>query len=149
MKFLFVCSSGGHLLQLFQLSDLVPKNSQHWVTFHTADALSLLRGRKTTFAFYPTNRSLVNLLRNIWLANKILYSEKPTHVVSTGAGIAVPFFLLARLYNIKTCFIESLARVSTPSLSGKICYRLATVFIYQWKELSSIYPKGVFGGPIY
>ena len=149
MKVIFVCSNGGHLLQLFQLRECVPGDEQIWVTFPTLDAKSILKGKNVVYAYYPTNRSFVNFIRNLLLAVRLIAKEKPTHVISTGAGIAMPFFIIARMFGIKTCFIESFARVFTPSLSGRLCYRLSTRFIYQWKELENKYPRGQFGGSIY
>ena len=52
-------------------------------------------------------------------------------MISTGAGIAVPGFLAAKLLGIRTVYIESYARVESLSLAGKICYHLADRFLVQ------------------
>src|SRR5688572_25807684 len=94
---LLVASSGGHLLQLVQLADSWPREVRVWVTFDTTDARSLLAGEEVVLANHPTNRSLKNLLRNSLLAIRTIRRLRPRAVVSTGAGVAVPFCYAARL----------------------------------------------------
>jgi UDP-N-acetylglucosamine:LPS N-acetylglucosamine transferase len=89
-----------------------------------------------------TWRLLVNF-REAW---SILRRERPDLMLSTGAGVAVPFGLVGRVLGIPFVFIETATRVRQPSLTGRIMYRLASRFFYQWPELSRSYPKGTFGG---
>ena len=86
-KIALVCSSGGHLFQLFRLRDCFKAHPRFWVTFPTEDAKILLESEQVYWAFYPTNRSLKNFIKNLFLAAKIIAREKPTHLVSTGAGV--------------------------------------------------------------
>jgi UDP-N-acetylglucosamine:LPS N-acetylglucosamine transferase len=57
-------------------------------------------------------------------------------IVSTGAGIAVPFFLAAKLTGTRTIYVESLARSHTLSLSGRLVHRLSDTFFVQWETLA-------------
>ena len=129
--------------------DTVPSDQHCWVCFKKHDAQSILSGRKTYWAFHPTNRNIANLILNFILALCVFLLERPTHIISTGAGVAVPFFVIAGIFGIRSCYIESFARIDSPSVTGKICYRLADRFIYQWDDLERFYPKGIFGGSIY
>ncbi len=43
--------------------------------------------------YYPTNRSLKALIKNTAIAWKVLRKEKPDLIISSGAAVAVPFFL--------------------------------------------------------
>jgi UDP-N-acetylglucosamine:LPS N-acetylglucosamine transferase len=88
------------------------------------------------------------MVRNLFLAWKVLASEKPRVVVSTGAGVCVPFFLLARLKGIKTIYIESLARINELSLTGRMVYPFADEFIVQWPGLAEKLPKARFEGQL-
>jgi UDP-N-acetylglucosamine:LPS N-acetylglucosamine transferase len=72
---------------------------------------------------------------------KILRKEKPDVVISTGPEIAVPVFYAARLLGIKTIYIESLCRIKDPSITGKLIYPIASVFLVQSKELLNKYGK--------
>lgn len=142
MKILLVSSSGGHLLQLHRLDGWWRKHERLWVTFDTADAVSMLEGEDAVWAFRPTTRNLPNLVRNTLLAWRVLRRFRPTVVVSTGAGVAVPFFVLARLLRIKTVYVEVYDRIDLPTLTGRLCYPLSDLFLLQWEEQQRFYPKG-------
>ena len=98
MKVALVCSSGGHLFQLFLLKDWWSRYERFWVTFKKPDATSMLKGERIYWAYFPTNRNLKNLMRNTWVAWKVLRREKPDIIVSTGGRVAVPFFWLGKLF---------------------------------------------------
>jgi UDP-N-acetylglucosamine:LPS N-acetylglucosamine transferase len=83
---------------------------------------------------------------NILEAWSILRREKPALILSTGAGPAVPFALVGKLFRIPIIFIEISAQVTKPSLTGRIMYYLADAFFYQWKTLERYFPKAVYGG---
>ncbi|MFP5268825.1 WecB/TagA/CpsF family glycosyltransferase [Coleofasciculus sp.] len=130
-KIMLVCSSGGHFkamqeLKLFweQFEDIC------WVTFKTETTESAINIGKwcAYWAYSPTNRNLYNLVRNLFLAGIVLLKEKPDLIVSTGAGVAVPFFLLSKLLcKSQTLFIESKTRIKTLSLSAKILQKLSVI----------------------
>jgi UDP-N-acetylglucosamine:LPS N-acetylglucosamine transferase len=67
---------------------------------------------------------------------------RPTIVVSTGAGVAVPFFVLARFRRIKTVYVEVYDRIDLPTLTGRLCYPFSDLFLLQWEEQQRLYPKG-------
>lgn len=146
---LLVASSGGHLLQMLQLADLWPKEQRHWVTFRKSDAVSLLAGEKMTWAHHPTNRNLRNFLRNLWLALRVIRRNDIQAVVTTGAGVAVPFAIIARLFRINVVYIESMARITNPSLTGRLVYPFADTFVVQWPELRQFYKRAVSFGTVF
>jgi beta-1,4-N-acetylglucosaminyltransferase len=145
---LLVASSGGHLLELLELADEYPPASRHWVTFDKPDAGVLLAGERVTFAHSPTNRHLGNLIRNVFLAVRILLRIRPRAVVTTGAGVAVPFLYAARAFGRRAIYVESLARIDQLSLTGRLVYPVATHFFVQWPELAKRYRRGRFVGGI-
>jgi beta-1,4-N-acetylglucosaminyltransferase len=146
---LLVASNGGHLLQLVQLRDVWPREERYWVTFEKPDAISLLAGEAVTFGHYPTNRNVPNLVRNGWLAFKMLWRLRPRAIVTTGAGVAVPFCWLGRLFGARIIYIESFARVSEPSLTGRLVHPVAHHFFVQWPDLRKHFRKAVYRGPIF
>ena len=148
MKIAIVCSSGGHLFQMYVLDPWWKKHDTFWVTFKKKDAETLLKGRKTYWAHFPTNRSIKNLIRNLFMAWKILRKERPDLIVSNGAGVAVPFFWLGRLFRIKTIFIEVYDRIDSPSLTGKLVYSFSDEFLLQWEEQKKYYPRGKVLGQV-
>jgi UDP-N-acetylglucosamine:LPS N-acetylglucosamine transferase len=148
-EILLVASSGGHLLELLQLADLWPAERRHWVTFDTDDAKSLLADDITTWAHHPTNRNLPNLARNFRLAVRMVSRRKVQAIVTTGAGIAVPFVVVGRLRGIKVVYIESMARITAPSLTGRLVYLFASTFIIQWPELEQVFKRAKWYGTVF
>jgi UDP-N-acetylglucosamine:LPS N-acetylglucosamine transferase len=62
-------------------------------------------------------------------------------IISTGAGVAVPFLILGRLFGCKTVFIESITRINTLSLSAKLVLPFLSVLYVQWPQLQTRYPQ--------
>ena len=133
---LIVCSSGGHLLQMLEMHDAWEPFERLWVTFDKSDARSLLCDERVIHAFGPTNRSIPNLLRNLRLAVRLLRDERPSVILTTGAGVAVPFAWIGRLMGIRTIYVESVTRIDELSLSARLIAPVATQVFAQWPELA-------------
>ncbi len=118
------------------------------MTFKKADALSLLSEEKIYWAFFPTTRNIINLIRNSFLAAKILFKERPEIIVSNGAAVAVPFFYIGKLLGSKLVFIEVYDRVDSPTLTGKLVHPITDAFLLQWEEQKNFYPKGKVMGQV-
>lgn len=132
---LLVCSSGGHLLQLHALADAWRPFVRLWVSFDKSDVRSLLRDEKVVFAYGPTNRSAKNLLKNLWLAFSVIRRTRPKVILTTGAGVAVPFSWIGRLAGARVVYVESLTRIESPSLSCRLIRPVADRVYVQWPEL--------------
>ena len=141
MKVLLISSTGGHFQALQRLHPFWKKHDCCWVTFKTASTELILEGEKVYWAYSPTNRNLPNLIRNLYLAFKVIQQEKPQLVISTGAGVAVPFIILAKIAGIKTAFIESFTRVQELSLSARLVLPFLDALYVQWEQLEAKYPK--------
>jgi len=141
MKLVLVCSSGGHFLQLYFLKELWKDYERIWVTFPGNDTEYFLRGETVFWGHCPTNRNLVNLFKNAILALQLLRKERPDAVLSTGAGISVPFIFIAKILRIKTIYIESLTRINELSLSARLVYGVADHMLVRWPELAARYKK--------
>ncbi|MCD8300546.1 MAG: UDP-N-acetylglucosamine--LPS N-acetylglucosamine transferase [Clostridiales bacterium] len=149
MKVCLVGSSGGHLTHLYMLKPFWEDKDRFWVTFDKEDARSLLMGEQVYPCFYPTNRNVKNLIRNTFVAMKVLRKEKPDLIISTGAAVAVPFFYLGKLRGAKCIYIEVFDRINQHTMTGKLVYRVADKFIVQWEEMKEIYPKAINLGCIF
>jgi beta-1,4-N-acetylglucosaminyltransferase len=134
---LIVCSSGGHLLQMLELRDAWSGFERTWVTFDKSDARSLLRDERVVHAFGPTNRNVPNLLRNVGLAIRVLREERPAAILTTGAGVAVPFAWIGKLLGIPTVYVESVTRIEGLSLSARMIAPVASRLYGQWPELAN------------
>jgi UDP-N-acetylglucosamine:LPS N-acetylglucosamine transferase len=145
---LLVCSTGGHLLQLLALREAWSPASRVWVTFDKADARSLLGGEDVVNAHGPTNRNVPNLLRNLLLAWKVVRTVRPVVMLTTGAGLAVPFAWIARLHGASVVYVESLTRIDRPSLSCRLIAPFAERVYVQWPELRRALPRARYVGNV-
>ena len=136
-------------MELLQLADLWPRERRHWVTFQTSDALSLLAGETTTWAYHPTNRNLPNLIRNFGLALRMVRHRDVQAVVTTGAGVGVPFVIIGRLVGVNIVYIEGMARINSPSLTGRLVYPFADTFIVQWPGLLRFFKRAKSHGTVF
>mgnify|MGYP006068434471 CR=1 FL=1 len=149
MKICLVASRGGHLEEL-QFVKYMDIECQYCLI--TENSPEVLR-KKISNVYYvdQINRKdshiLLKIIKLIFTGIRIIKKENPDCFISTGALIAIPILILAKLYRRKVIFIETFARVDSGSLSGRIAYLFADVFIVYWKSLLKIYPKAKYIDP--
>ncbi len=146
-KICLASASGGHFEQLQRLKPLLEKYEGFIVTEKTdfkvkADYFVTQTGLNCKGWI----RKTFKLFREIF---KICRKEKPDVIVTTGTYIALPLMIYCKLYRKKLIYIETFARVTDTTKAGKLMYKYADLFIYQWPELEKFYPKGLYGGSIY
>jgi len=141
LQLLLICSSGGHFKALLQLRPFWQQHQRTWVTFDTATTRAALEGQPVTWAHSPTNRNLPNLLRNAWLSWRVLRTPRPDVILTTGAGVAVPFLILGKLLGCRTVFVESITRIETLSLSARLSLSFLDVLYVHWPQLQARYPR--------
>lgn len=142
-KVCIVSSCGGHLTEVRALRAAFERYAHFYVLNDRVLLPADMEG-KTYFIRHSERDALfvVNLVE----AWRILRAERPHVILSTGAGPAVPFALVGRLLGIPAVFVETFTRISRPSLTARIMYRLAARFVYQWPDLARYFPGGVYGG---
>lgn len=145
---LLVSTQGGHLTQLLVLEPWWRSVERVWVCPDLPDVRDRLAGERVITSYSPTTRSLPNLLRNSLLAFRVVRRERPALVVSAGAGVAVPFFVMAWLMRIPTAFIEVYDRVDSPTMTGRLCGPFTTRRIVQWHQQLEFYPDAHLVGPL-
>ncbi|MGN1310753.1 MAG: PssD/Cps14F family polysaccharide biosynthesis glycosyltransferase [Clostridia bacterium] len=80
----------------------------------------------------------------------ILYIKiRPKYIISTGTHTAVSMCYIGKVFGSKIIFIETFANRNTKTLSGRMVYPIADLFIVQWEEMLKLYSKAVYGGAIY
>jgi beta-1,4-N-acetylglucosaminyltransferase len=146
---LLVCSTGGHLLQLVALRESWEGHSHLWVTFDKSDARSLLARERVHYAYGPTNRNVKNLFRNLWLAWRLVRRTRPRAIVTTGAGVAVPFAWIGRALGARVVYVESFTRIEAPSLSCRLIAPVADRIYAQWPELVQALPRARYVGNVF
>jgi beta-1,4-N-acetylglucosaminyltransferase len=146
MKVCIVSSCGGHLTEVRSLKSAYGRYPHFYVLNDNALLPADMAGN--TYFITHSERDWRFLL-NLWEALRILQRERPQVILSTGAGPAVPFALVGRfLFGCRIVFVETITRIQAPSMTGKIMYRLAHDFFYQWDDLALFFPHGRLGGPL-
>ncbi|WP_456277613.1 PssD/Cps14F family polysaccharide biosynthesis glycosyltransferase [Bacillus sp. AK128] len=152
-KVLFIASLGGHLTQLLQLKPLFEEFDYHIITEKSVITKELKKDYEISFLVYGARnylfRYFFKFTWNTILSFYYFIRERPDVVVTTGAHTSVPICYIAKLFGKKVVFIESFAKTTTPTMSGKIVYPIADLFIVQWESMKKHYPKAVYGGSIY
>lgn len=154
-KVLFIASAGGHLNELLQLESMFQNYDSYLITEKIKSNISLKKkyGKRLSFLVFGSKehiftypfKFLYNCFKSLYLFIKI----RPKVVVTTGTHTAVPMCYLAKLFGRKVIFIETFANQKSKTLSGKLVYPIADLFIVQWESMLELYPKAVFGGWIY
>ena len=81
----------------------------------------------------------------------IFIKEKPDVIISTGVLASIPMLIIGHIAKRKVIYIESFAKISSPTMTGKLVYKykLADRFYVQWESMLKFYPKAIFKGEIY
>lgn len=152
-KVLLISSVGGHLTQLLQLEPLFKNYQYHIVTEKCAITMDLKDKYPISLLVYGARNYLFRYIFkfsfNMFKTFFIFLSKRPDVIITTGAHTAVPMCYIAKLFRKKVIFIESFAKTTSPTLSGRLVYPIADLFIVQWETMKKIYPKAINGGSIY
>jgi beta-1,4-N-acetylglucosaminyltransferase len=145
---LLVADPGGHLSELVALREVWSGFSRAWVTVAGVDTDAVPTGEHVLYARGPTQRSLLNLIRNTIFAARVLRNLRPAVVLTTGSGLAVPFAWVARLLGAQVVYIECSGRIGV-SLSGRLVGPVVSRFYAQWPEAASRYGRARYAGTIF
>lgn len=149
-KIMWLASSGGHMEELMMLSSTIKKYDSVLFTEKKGNSQNCFR---KIYIVDQVNRRQkffwLKFLKLFLKSFKLFLIERPDAVVSTGALVTVPMAIIAKVFGKKLIYIESFARVTEQSLTGKIMYKFADVFIIQWEELRKFYPDAMFLGGIF
>ena len=150
-KICFTASTGGHFEQLMMLKPLMDKYDSFIVTEKTG--YSVIKDDRKVYYLNQVNRQektfIFKMITNTFKSFKIFFKEKPDVVISTGALATIPMCLLSKVFRKKVIFIESFAKVTSPTLTGKLVYKFADQFYVQWEQMKEHYPEAICKGGIY
>ena len=148
-KLCLISAAGGHLTQLLQLGDLWEKYNSFYVTERKEITEDLPRKYKTYFIKDPLRNPLY-LLMNFIQCFFIFLKERPNIIVTTGGGIGLPMCYIGKFLGRNIVFIESFSRVEYPSITGRLLYPIADLFLVQWRSLLKKYAdKARYGGKVF
>ncbi|GAA2721743.1 glycosyltransferase [Cellulomonas aerilata] len=111
-----------------------------WLTSEGV-AAARLRGRGERVVTLPRlDRGSVSP-RSVLAGVLAAVRERPSVVVTSGAGLAVPFCVASRLLGARLVHVETMARVTSGSTSGRLLARMADAVLVQWPDLARVYPR--------
>jgi hypothetical protein len=142
-----VCSAGGHLTEARLAIEGVDYPA-FLVTYRLPHVEGSLSCHEHYFITNP-HKNPCKYVTNFFQSLRIYLRERPRFILSTGSGMAIATCLIGKLFGSKIIFIESGARIHRPSLTGRLLYQVADLFIVQWEPLLKVFPKGVFGGLLF
>ena len=154
-RVLFISSTGGHLSELLQLKALFAKVDYHIITEKTKSNMALtnkypnrvnflMYGTKDHILRYPL-KVLINCFKSLYFYLKL----RPDYIITTGAHTAGPMCCIGKIFGSHIIYIETFANKKTKTVTGRLLYPIADVFIVQWKEMLELYPDAIYGGWIY
>ena len=150
-KACFIASSGGHWEELMCLKEIAEAYDTFYVTEEGGQGETSVVERLYTFPQINRREKhfLLHFIKLFVKAFKLLKSERPDFVITTGALIAFPFCVIAAVKGSKIIYIESFARVNSRSLTGRLIYPFADLFLVQWKPMLELYPKAKYVGGVF
>ena len=150
MTTLLVASSGGHLAELHDLVPRLGVQERRWVTFDSPQSRSLLAGEDVVHVPPAASRDLVGAVRDLVIARKMFRRRRYDQVISTGASVAMSFFVPATAAGVNCAYIESATRTHGPSLTGRMAARLPGVRMFtqyrSWADETWLYGGSIFDG---
>ena len=141
-----ICSAGGHLSEALAALEKV-EGERYFVTFGEEHAKARLADQEAYFVLDPHTslfKYLVNAVQSTWL----FLRKRPKVIFTTGAGIALATCLLGKIFGSRLIYLESGARITTLSRTGKLLYGRVDAFIVQWKPLQEQYPESIYVGSL-
>ena len=154
-KVLFISSTGGHLTELLQLQPLFKYYDYHIITEKTPVNIALKKkyDKKINYVIYGTKDHkftyLFKLLINCFIELFLYLKIRPRYIVTTGAHIAGPMCCLGKIFGSKIIFIETFANMSSKTITGKLVYKFADLFLVQWEDMIKLYPKAKYWGSVF
>jgi len=142
-KTCLIYSSGGHYAEIKRAIAGICFTQCYHVTFAIDKKNPQIDEVDRRFFITHPRRKIVRTLKNAWESFWLLLRERPHYIISTGADVTVPTIVLGKLvFGCKIIFIESAGDVA-PTMTGKIVYPFADLFIVQWPEKLQYFPKAV------
>ncbi|MEG1987397.1 MAG: PssD/Cps14F family polysaccharide biosynthesis glycosyltransferase [Bacilli bacterium] len=154
-RVMFISSTGGHLSEMMQLRQMFSKYDYQIITEKTKANLKLVSkyDNKVHFLVYGTKDHLLiypfKLIYNCFKSLYFYIRFRPQFIITTGAHTAGPMCCLGKIFGSKIIYIETFANMNTKTVTGRLIYSFADLFIVQWKSMLKLYPRAVYGGWIY
>jgi len=141
-KICLAASAGGHLQELL---NIVGKSNfdTFLLTFKSKVIMSSTPSYRRVYFLADASVNFFSLIINFFQSFFIFMRERPSLVISTGAGVALPFMILSKIFLRKIIYIELSCQIAKPSKTGRVAYYLADRFYIQHEPLKLFYPNSI------
>jgi len=151
-KICLVSSCGGHFMELMQLLPAMQGHDFYIVTEKNIASENILKNYRHYLLQQQERKNfsfIFKFTHNILLSLFYLIRENPQIIISTGAGASYPTCRLGKWMGKKIIYVESFAKLTNSSMTGRKIYPFADLFLVQWEEMKKIYPKAQYRGSVY
>lgn len=148
-RLLVVTSSGGVLLDVWALRRWWQRHDTTVVAVDAPDTHELLAGQHVLWADELRPTQVVDVAAATVHAVIALRRERVDLVVSAGSGVAVPWFLAARMCGVSAWWVQTLNVSGSPGLAARVCSRLAARVVVQHPLLLAEHLRSVHVGELY
>ncbi len=151
-RIIFTSSTGGHYSELMELKPIMDKHNSFILTENHPMMAEVKKNNKARSWYLKEGtkehlfKFLLNIPYNIVYSFIIFRRVRPDIIVSTGAHTTVWICYIAKLFRKKIIFIETFANITTKTLSGRMVYPIADLFLVQWPEMLELYPRAKYKG---
>ncbi len=150
---MFISSVGGHLTQMLELKSIFNDYDYVLITEKTDVTENLKDKYNVDYLKYGSRhfwfRYIFVCIYNFFKTIYLFFKYRPKVIVTTGTHTAVLMCYIGWIFRRKIIFIESFAKRTSTTLSGKLVYPIATTFVVQWETMLKFYPKAKYFGGIY
>ncbi len=145
---LAVASIGGHWIQLLRIAKGLERDFEVVYCSTHEKCATMVEGHRfhvvsdfSRWNFWKLPVALVKMV-------KIIRTERPAAVFSTGAAPGLTALMAAKMCGVRTIWIDSVANVEQLSASGRIARRFVDKVYTQWDSLSDgdriVYAGSIF-----
>ena len=154
-KVMFISSVGGHLTQMLELKSIFNDYKYVLITEKTDVTKNMKEKYNISYLPYGSRNQKFTypfiLIANCFISLFYIIKYNPNVIVSTGANTAAAMCCLGKIFGKKVIYIESFAKRTSPTVTGRNIYKLHayTTFVVQWESMLKYYPKAEYWGGIY
>ncbi len=149
LKVVVACSAGGHMIQARRFESIYSQYDYCFFTFRCQVAQALAQSHPVVTIPNITRKNPWSWVHGMVLSAYWAFRIRPDVVFTTGAGIVFFFCLFCKLLGSRLVFLESMARVESLTLTGRMLYPAADLFLVQWPHLAQRYRKAEYRGRLF
>ncbi|TYQ29491.1 STAS domain-containing protein [Pseudanabaena sp. UWO311] len=147
-KLMLICAAGGYFRYMQTLKGFWENYSDRsWISVRTITTEREIENVIRYWGYAPVKDNLINFIRNVFLAFKVLPIQKPDLVVCTGSGFSLPYLFIARcFFGSKVVFVESKTRFQDIGLPAWLLMKLNVLdlMVVRSRAIANRYPKSVY-----